>query len=102
MGQNTKAIALLEHVVGVRKTSLAEDDSNRLSSQHELAVCYSYMEQYTKAIALLEHVVDIEKTSLAEDDPERLVSQRALAHAYRENGQFDEAAKVERMSTSDA
>ena len=102
VGQSTRAIALLEHVVDVRKTSLAEDDSNRLSSQHELAVCYSYMEQYTKAIALLEHVVDIEKTSLAEDDPERLVSQRALAHAYRENGQFDEAAKVERMSTSDA
>ena len=97
-GQIIKAIQLFKHVVKIRETSLAEDHPDRLGSQHELARCYSDVGQSTKAIALLKHVVGVDKATL----PFRLVSQRALARAYRENGQLDEAARVEGMFNSGA
>ena len=100
--QATKAIALLEHVVGIRKTSLAEDHPHQLGSQYLLGICYSRIGRSTKAISLLEHVVTVGKATLAEDDPDLLKSQRWLAYVFRQNGQLDEALRVERMSNWDA
>jgi hypothetical protein len=51
-GQVKEAIALLEQVVATRKRVLAEDDPDRLTSQHELARAYRANGQVKEAIAL--------------------------------------------------
>ncbi|KAH7357707.1 hypothetical protein B0T11DRAFT_306468 [Plectosphaerella cucumerina] len=59
-----KAISLLERVVAVRETTLAETHPDRLASQH-----------VKKAVELLEHVVAVEETTLAEKHPDRIESE---------------------------
>ncbi|PQE15930.1 Tetratricopeptide-like helical domain protein [Rutstroemia sp. NJR-2017a BVV2] len=83
-------IVLLQKMVKIRETTLAENHPNLLDSQHELALAYEKNGQIKEAIALLEHVVKI-KENLAEDHRERLVSQHGLACAYGSNGQIKEA-----------
>ena len=91
-GDVKEAIEVLEHIVRI-KEKLAEDDSSRLASQHELAGAYRANEQVDKAIKLLEYIVKIEE-KLAEDHPDRLASQHALALAYQANKQVAKAIKV--------
>ena len=50
-------MALLEHVVKVEETTLAEKHPDRLASQHALARAYQANGQVKEAVALLEHVV---------------------------------------------
>ena len=50
MGQYTKAIALLEHVVGVEEISLAEDRPAQLVSQRVLAHVYRKNGQLDEAL----------------------------------------------------
>ena len=78
LGQHRKAVKLLEHVVGIQKTTLAEDHPDRLASQHALGSAYQANRQVREAVKLLEHVVGIRETTLAEDHPDRLASQHAL------------------------
>ena len=91
-GDFREATKILEHVVKARE-KLAEDDPDRLASQHELAITYRENGQIDKAIKLLEHIVKIEE-KLPEDDPDRLASQHALAITYQENEQVDKAIKL--------
>jgi hypothetical protein len=74
-GKEKKAVELLEHVVRVRESTLAEDHPDRLTSQHELATAYQADGQVKKAVELLEHVVRVRETTLAEEHPDRLTSQ---------------------------
>ncbi|KAK5712167.1 hypothetical protein LTR17_018073 [Elasticomyces elasticus] len=67
LGRVKDAVKLLEHVVSVEK-GLAENDADRLLSQHELAKAYLENEQVAQAIELLEHVVRARR-DLAEDKP---------------------------------
>nr|WNT93879.1 putative transcriptional regulator [Emericellopsis sp.] len=90
----TKAIEVLEHVVAIRKETLAETHPSRLASEHALAMAYRANGQVTKAIEVLEHVVAIKQEILAETHPDRLASQHALAMAYRANGQVTKAIEV--------
>ncbi|KAM0239514.1 hypothetical protein ACHAP5_008305 [Fusarium lateritium] len=90
-GRVTEAVELLEHVVAVKKTTLAENHPSRLTSQYALALVYEAKGQIAEAVGLLEHVVAVEKTTLAENHPSQLASQYALAGAYRANGQITEA-----------
>lgn len=94
MGKHKKAVALLEQVIAIHKTTLAETHPDRLSSQHKLASAYRANGQITEAIKLLEQVVKIKGRMLAETHPSRLASQHALALAYRANGQVTEAVKL--------
>jgi len=94
LGKNTEAVELLQHVVQIRETKLAEDNSDRLTSQHELARAYQSNGQVQEAVELLQHVVQIEETKLAEDHPDRLASQHELAAAYHANGQVQKAVKL--------
>jgi hypothetical protein len=91
LGKNKKAITLLEQVVQIQATTLAEDHPDQLASQHELARAYEANGQVKEALTLLEQVVQIQATTLAEDHPSRLASQHALAVAYKANGQVTEA-----------
>jgi tetratricopeptide (TPR) repeat protein len=91
-GEYREAVELLKHVVQVRE-KLAEDDHNRLVSQHELARVYQVSGQVNEAIELLEHVVKV-REKLAEDHPNRLGSQIALGRAYQANGQVNEAIEL--------
>ena len=94
MGQNSQAIALLKHVVKVRKTTLQETHPDRLASQHALASAYNANGQTKKAVALLEYVVKMRKTMLQKTHPNRLASQHALAGAYKANGQTKKAVAL--------
>ncbi|KAM3088918.1 hypothetical protein ACMFMG_000539 [Clarireedia jacksonii] len=91
IGKNKTAVALLEYIVKIRETTLAEDHPHRLASQHELAIAYQANGQVKEAVILLEQVVKIEETTLVEDHPSRLASQHVLALAYQANGQVKEA-----------
>ncbi|KAM0157263.1 hypothetical protein ACHAPG_004757, partial [Botrytis cinerea] len=93
-GKNKKAVALLEQVVKIQETTLAEDHPNRLASQHTLASAYEANGQIKEAVALLEQVVKIQEITLAEDHPNRLTSQHTLAIAYEANGQVKEAVAL--------
>jgi tetratricopeptide (TPR) repeat protein len=94
MGKTRHAVALLEHGIKVRKTTLAETHPDRLSSQHELARAYQANGQNKEAIELLEHTVKVQKTTLAEPHPNQLDSQHELASAYMANGQIKEAVEL--------
>jgi DNA-binding SARP family transcriptional activator len=74
-----EAVALLEHVVKVKQTTLAETHPYRLASQHALASAYQASGQMKEAVALLEHVVKVRETTLAATHPSRQVSERVLA-----------------------
>ncbi|GKU08156.1 unnamed protein product, partial [Fusarium langsethiae] len=93
-GQIKEAVELLEHVVTIRETTLAENHPDRLASQHALAGAYRANGQMKEALELLKHVVAVEETMLAENHPDRLASQHALAGAYRANGQMKEALEL--------
>jgi tetratricopeptide (TPR) repeat protein len=74
LGKSRETMVLLEQVVKIHKTTLAEDHPDRLASQHELGIAYQANRQIREAVALLEQVVKIEKTILAEDHPDQLAS----------------------------
>lgn len=80
MGTSTKAVALLEQVVKIKETTLAEDHPNQLASQHALALAYQANKQVKEAVALLKQVVKIREITLAEDHPDQLVSERAISY----------------------
>ncbi|EXL66951.1 hypothetical protein FOPG_16902 [Fusarium oxysporum f. sp. conglutinans race 2 54008] len=88
-GRVTEGVKLLEHVVAVKETTLAENHPDRLASQHTLAMAYEANGQIKKAVELLEH-----QTILTENHPDRLVSQHELAMAYEANGQIKEAVEL--------
>jgi hypothetical protein len=71
-------VALLEHVVEVQETTLAETHPDRLASQHALALAYDASSQSEEALVLLDHVVAVESRVLGDNHPSRLVSIRAL------------------------
>ncbi|KFY48789.1 hypothetical protein V495_01031 [Pseudogymnoascus sp. VKM F-4514 (FW-929)] len=83
LGDNKKAVELLEHIVKIQATTLAKDHPRLLASQQLLAVAYRSNGQAPKAVELLEHVVKIREATLAEDHPYLLASQSDLAAAYR-------------------
>ncbi|PNP59218.1 hypothetical protein FNYG_15000 [Fusarium nygamai] len=93
-GRVTEAVKLLENVVAIRETTLAENHPDRLASQHALAGAYRDNGRIEEAVELLEHVVAVEGTTLAENHPSRLASQHALVGAYRANGQIEEAVEL--------
>ncbi|KIM94317.1 hypothetical protein OIDMADRAFT_184403 [Oidiodendron maius Zn] len=94
MGENMKAVALLEQIVEIRATTLAPEHPDRLASQHDLAVVYEANGQIKEAVALLEQIVNIETTILAPEHPDRLASQHGLAVVYEANGQVKEAVAL--------
>jgi tetratricopeptide (TPR) repeat protein len=73
---------------------LNEDNLDRLSSQHSLALAYTENGQTEEAVELLEHVVEVEGKLLAEKHPGRLASQHELAGAYLKDGQVQKAVEL--------
>jgi tetratricopeptide (TPR) repeat protein len=91
-GRIREAVRWLEESCLWRE-ALDEDDSDRLLSQHVLAMAYEADGQVKKAVELLEVVVKARET-LAADHPDRLASQHALAMAYRADGQVKKAVEL--------
>ncbi|KNB16589.1 hypothetical protein FOXG_14414 [Fusarium oxysporum f. sp. lycopersici 4287] len=81
-GRVTEAVEMLEHVVAVEETTLAENHPSRLASQHELARAYKANGQVEEAVKLLKHVVVVRETTLAQNHPDRLVSEELLQYCY--------------------
>ncbi|OBT65045.1 hypothetical protein VE03_05188 [Pseudogymnoascus sp. 23342-1-I1] len=95
LGQNKRAVDLLEQVAKIEEATLAKDHPGRLASQHTLAGAYQAIGQVKEAINLLEQVVEIRQaTTLAEDHPDRLASQYTLAVTYGDNDQVKEAVDL--------
>jgi tetratricopeptide (TPR) repeat protein len=91
-GRIREAVRWLEESCLWRE-ALDEDDSDRLLSQHVLAVAYEADGQVKKAVELLEAVVKARET-LAADHPSRLASQHELAIAYGADGQVKKAVEL--------
>ncbi|KAF4458823.1 Nephrocystin-3 [Fusarium albosuccineum] len=81
-GRIPDAVELLEHVVAIRETTLAENHPSRLTSQHELAGAYKANGQIKEAVELLKHVVEMKKETMAENHPSRVVSEELLQYFY--------------------
>ena len=90
LGRFQEVVSLLEQLVKIKEQRSAQDDSDLLTLQHELAGAYGQNGRVKEAVALLEHVVTILE-QLAEDHPRRLASEHELARAYRKNGQIKKA-----------
>ena len=86
LGAVQASVALLQKVVKIRETTLAQDHPDQLTSQHALACAYRANGQITEAVQLLEQVVKIQETTLAQDHPDRLALQHALVSAHRATG----------------
>jgi thioredoxin-like negative regulator of GroEL len=80
----TEAVELLEQVVRIEETTLAEDHPCRLASQHALARAYQGNGQVTEAVELLEQVVKIKRSKLYKGHPSRVVSEQLLSDCLRE------------------
>jgi len=72
-------VKLLEHVVKVQETTLAENHPSRLASQHALAGAYESNGQVQEAVELLGHVVAIKAQIMATSHPSRQVSEELLS-----------------------
>ena len=75
-------------------SKLAEDDPDRLASQHALAGAYQANGQVKEAVTLLKQVVEVSKDSLVEDHLDVLTSQHELSGAYLANGKVKEAVTL--------
>ncbi|KAI1170462.1 hypothetical protein F4777DRAFT_583864 [Nemania sp. FL0916] len=88
-----EAIIALEETYQWRKT-LAEDDSNRLASEYNLATAYRRSQRIEEALELIENVVTIQRKTLAEDHHDRLVYEHELARVYLSAGRIGESIKL--------
>ncbi|RAK89252.1 TPR repeat protein, partial [Aspergillus costaricaensis CBS 115574] len=68
-GRIKEAVLWLEESCKWRDGGLAQDNADRLLSQHELAIAYEANGQVKEAVKLLEHVVAIRSEVFAEDHP---------------------------------
>ncbi|KAE8358207.1 kinesin light chain [Aspergillus caelatus] len=93
-GRVKEAVLWLQKSCEWRDINLPRSNTDRLTSQHMLAIAYQANGQIKEAVKLLEYIVAIESEVLAEDHPNRLVSQHTLAIAYQANGQIKEAVKL--------
>ncbi|KAH8595392.1 kinesin light chain [Bisporella sp. PMI_857] len=93
-GRMKEAVLWLRESCEWRDRNLAQDDADRLLSQHELAGAYRANGEVTEAVKLLERIVTVKAEVLAENHFSRLASQHELAGAYRANGQVTEAVKL--------
>lgn len=75
---------MLEHVVRIKESTLAETHPSRLASQHNLATAYYEDGQTQEAIALMRHVVETGKITLPEDHPFRSALESWLPIMLRE------------------
>ncbi|KAF1813258.1 kinesin light chain [Eremomyces bilateralis CBS 781.70] len=80
-GRIKETVVWLRESCEWRDRNLAEDDADRLASQHALAGAYQANGQVKEAVDLLERVVAIR-------------AEHALAGAYEANGQVKEAVKL--------
>lgn len=81
-------------MVATREKTLAQDDLDRLISQHELASLYVDDGAAKKAAMLLSRVTTISENLLAQDHPFRLTSQYNPSMAYIANSQTEEATAL--------
>jgi tetratricopeptide (TPR) repeat protein len=93
-GRMKESVLWLQESCEWRDRNLAQDNADRLLSQHVLAGAYQANGQVEKAVKLLEHVVAIRADVLAKDHPDRLASQHELACAYQANGQVKESIQL--------
>lgn len=82
LGQNQKAIALLEKVVCFHSQALLPDHPSRLSSMSLLATAYFNLGNDDQAVKMLENVVRIQARTLPLDEPFRLDNVSRLGQAY--------------------
>jgi tetratricopeptide (TPR) repeat protein len=93
-GQLKESIEILDCVISIPLSVLAEADPDRLSSQYQLAISYQASGQTEKSIKLLEDIVGIQAILIPPNDDGRLASQHMLAMAYQANGRIHESIEL--------
>jgi tetratricopeptide (TPR) repeat protein len=93
-GRLKDGISLMEHIVQIEKTTLADTDPRRLISQYNLAWCYEKNGQTVEAINVLEKILQIQKRVLPETHEDVLYSQHSLGCHYNKIGRIQEAIKI--------
>ncbi|MCJ1314084.1 hypothetical protein MMC25_007764 [Agyrium rufum] len=86
-----EAVKAFEAVLNWRRQQYAEDHTDILDSEHQLAAVYDNDRQADKALPLLKHVFNIRRKTLAEDDPSLLSAGKRLASAYLDKDQITDA-----------
>ena len=81
-GDASKAVLMLEQVMGAMAKTLATEDPKILVLQHDIAKAYMQVGENDKAVALLENIVKIKAAGPKPQDPDHLSSQHELARAY--------------------
>jgi tetratricopeptide (TPR) repeat protein len=93
-GQVGRSIKLLENLVELAHTTLAENHPSRLDAQHALAMAYRDDGQNTKAIEMLEYISGIHQARPCKTYDGRLSVQNDLAVAYLSDGQNEKAIEI--------
>ncbi|KAH8595400.1 hypothetical protein B0O99DRAFT_741246 [Bisporella sp. PMI_857] len=97
LGRNRRfkdAINCLEEVFEWRKVHFLEEETERLTSEHELARAYFEDRRIKEAIEIFEHVVKVGRKTLKEEDHKQLTSEHELARAYFEDRRIKEAIEI--------
>lgn len=89
--RNKEALTVLEQVVEIDETALAQDHPRREASQLALGSAYRANGQTKEASMILEKGFKSQKAALPQDHPRLLVWQYQLAVVYLQNKQVEEA-----------
>ena len=90
-GNAREAVVLLEKIIEALVDTLAPENPQFFSWQHDLAQAYMKVEDFAKAIELLERIVSISDETMNLEHSHRLTSQHELARVYL---QIDKTAKA--------
>ncbi|KAM0366288.1 hypothetical protein ACHAPY_009187 [Fusarium culmorum] len=88
-----EAIKCYEKEYWWRQSFNSETDSDRLTSEYNLASAYLQDRRIKDAVEMLEHVVAVEKEIYDEKNHDRLASEHVLASAYLQDQQIKKAVE---------
>jgi serine/threonine protein kinase len=88
LGSYAKAVEVLGKARAIRERELGADDTDTLTTLHDLALVYLAIGKLPEAIALFEQARDGFVEKLGADSPDTLNSLNSLANAYRVAGRL--------------
>jgi serine/threonine protein kinase/lipopolysaccharide biosynthesis regulator YciM len=96
LGQNEKALPLLEKAHLTREAALGLDHPDTLQSKHNLARLYQEQGKYGRAESLFREVLQARTAKLGDDHPSTLETKNNLALVYYDQEQYDRAEALHR------
>src|SRR5205823_4266281 len=94
MGDDSKALPLLEQARDLRKKLLGENHPDYVQSLHNLGTLYQSLGDYPKALHLLQQSRDLRKKLLGENHPDYVQSLYNLASLYQDMKEHGKATPL--------